>query len=276
MRAKRSSAADRSTAAAGIARDAVVPLYRQIHELIRHRITSGVYPHGSQIPSENELCRELRVSRITLREALRKLVQERLLVKVPGKGTFAAPEPARGLSRVKYAGFLEELQDRVLNLKVVEVEATRMVPNDELRSVLQLDASERELVMFRRLRHVDGEPFAYTFNYLRPVIGDRVAVDQLYRVPLLKILQEDLGIPIVRARETIEAAPANPEVARKLGIPVLYPVMHMKRLMFTIKDRPIELVETFYRADKYHYSVNLVRIRRGEAWRWRTEVETSA
>ena len=74
-------------------------------------------------------------------------------------------------------------------------------------------------------------------------------------MPLLKILQEDLKIPILRARETIEAAPADPDTARRLGIPVLYPVMHMTRVMFTTNDRPFELVDIFYRADKYHYSV---------------------
>ena len=37
--------------------------------------------------------------------------------------------------------------------------------------------------------------------------------------------------------------------------------MHMKRVMFTTGDRPFELVETYYRADKYHYSVNLVRVK---------------
>jgi DNA-binding GntR family transcriptional regulator len=69
---------------------------------------------------------------------------------------------------------------------------------------------------------------------------------------------------------------ARPLFTKELGIPVLFPVMHMKRVMFTTNDKPLELVETLYRADKYHYSVNLVRIRRGTAWRWRTEVETSA
>lgn len=263
-------------AAAGVARDAAVPLYRQIHELIRYRISSGAYPRGSQIPSENELCRALRVSRVTLREALRKLVQDRLLVKVPGKGTFVAPEPAKGLSPVKYTGFFEDLQERVLSLTVVEVESVRIEATEELRARLKLQASDVELVVFKRLRHIEDEPFSYTLNYLIPSIGDRISVEQLYTVPMLKILREDLRIPIVRAYETIAAAPADPEVARKLGIPVLFPVMHMKRVMFTTDDRPLELVETFYRADKYHYSVNLTRVKRGGAWRWRTDVETSA
>ena len=93
---------------------------------------------------------------------------------------------------------------------------------------------------------------------------------------LLKILQTDLRIPIVRAQETIDAVPADPEVAQRLGITVLYPVMHMRRVMFTTADRPFEVVETFYRADKYHYSVHLVRVKRKGKWTWKTEVETSA
>jgi GntR family transcriptional regulator len=261
---------------ARIAKDLAVPLYRQIYELIRHRIGSGEYRQGGQIPSENELCRELQVSRVTLREGLRQLAQDRLLVKVPGKGTFVGLEPAKGLSPVKYAGFLEDLQERVLSLNVVEVESARVAPTEELRTRLHLAPGDVELVVFKRLRHIENEPFSYTLNYLPPAIGDRISVEQLYKAPLLQILREDLHIQIVRAHETIAAAPADADVARKLGIPVLFPVMHMKRVMYTTNDRPLELVETFYRADKYHYSVNLVRVRRGTAWRWKTEVETSA
>jgi len=254
----------------------MVPLYRQVYELIRQRISSGEYHPGALIPSENELCRELKVSRVTLREGLRQLAQDRLLVKVPGKGTFVGLEPGRGLSPVKYAGFLEDLQERVLSLNVVEVETTRIAPTDELRARLHLGPDDHELVVFKRLRHIENEPFSYTLNYLPPAIGDRIDAEQLHKIPLLQVLREDLHIQIVRAHETIAASPASADVARKLGIPVLFPVMHMKRVMFTTNDRPLELVETFYRADKYHYSVNLVRVRRGKVWRWKTEVETSA
>src|SRR3989337_2968731 len=54
----------------------VVPLYHQIQQLIRHRVAKNHYAPGSQIPSEHELCRELKVSRITVREALKELVRE--------------------------------------------------------------------------------------------------------------------------------------------------------------------------------------------------------
>ena len=75
-------------------------------------------------------------------------------------------------------------------------------------------------------------------------------------------------MPIVRAQETVEAAPADPEVAAQLDIAVLFPVMHIRRVMFTEHDEPFELVETFYRADKYQYSVNLIRVKHDGRWRW--------
>ena len=252
-----------------------VPLYQQVHHLIRHRIAKGEYTPGSQIPSENELCRELKVSRVTLRESLRQLVRHDMLVKIQGKGTFVAVNPPRRLSTVKYAGFLDELQELVLRLTVTDVDVRPVAPTPELTTLLRLNGAA-DVIRIQRLRHIENEPFSFTVNYLPLEIGKRVRAKDLYAVPLLRILQEDLRIPIVRARETIEAAPADPDVAAKLAIPVLYPVMHMKRVMYTTGDRPFELVETYYRADKYHYSVNLVRVKRKGKWTWKTEVETSA
>lgn len=260
----------------GLGRDLGVPLYHQIQHLLRHRIHSGQYGPGTQIPSEHDLSRELEVSRVTLREALRELVRENLLVKVQGKGTFVAANPPKRLTPVWYTGFLEELQARVRKLKVTEVEVTDAPATPELRDTLELDASTQRVTLIKRLRHVDNEPFSYTLNYLPTEIGARVPLADLYTQPLLKILQEDLRIPIVKARETIEAAPADPDTARRLGIPALHPVLHMTRVMYTTHERPFELVDIYYRADKYHYSVNMMRVKRGGRWTWTTEVETSA
>ena len=95
----------------------IVPLYHQIEHLIRHRVAKNQYPPGSQIASEHELCRELKVSRITVREALRELVREGLLVKVQGKGTFVSPDAAAPLPPIKYTGALEDVYERVLRLE---------------------------------------------------------------------------------------------------------------------------------------------------------------
>jgi GntR family transcriptional regulator len=246
----------------------VVPLYHQIEQLIRHRVAKNHYSPGSQIPSEHELCRELKVSRITVREALRQLVREGLLLKVQGKGTFVSPAAAMPLPPIKYTGALEDIYERVLRLDVVDVDISRVPVPAMLRQLLSVPAYETELTCIKRLRNINDEPFSFTVNYLPVSIGDRIRKEDLYSAPLMAILESDMKIPILRALETVEAAPADPEVSSRLRIPVLYPVMHITRTMYTEGDKPFELVETFYRADKYKYSVSLTRVQREGKWSW--------
>ena len=247
----------------------IVPLYHQVEQVIRHRIATREYGSGLQIPSEHELGRELRVSRVTIREALRELVRENLLVKVQGKGTFVAPELPKAIRPIKYNGFLEDLYQRVQELQVVSVDMARVPVSDNVRAVLHLPSTVKEVVQIKRRRHAEGEPFSFTVNYLPVEIGTRVDPAVLKTVPINTVFERDLKSPIVNADETVEAAPANPEVAEQLGIPVLYPVMHVTRVMFTEGDRAFELVETFYRADKYQYAINLTRVKRNGKWTWR-------
>src|SRR3954462_7066082 len=254
----------------------IVPLYHQVQQVIRHRIATRQYDSGLQIPSEHELGRELKVSRVTVREALRELVRENLLVKVQGKGTFVTPELPKVLQPIKYNGFLEDLYQRVQQLDVVTVETARRPPTQYVRTVLHLGAGDKEIVQIKRARHVDGAPFSFTINYLPPAIGNRIDPVVLKTVPLNTVLERDLKIPVLRAEETVEAAPANPEVAAQLDIPVLYPVMHVTRVMFTEGDKAFEVVETFYRADKYHYLVNLSRVKRNGKWTWSHEARTAS
>lgn len=246
----------------------VVPLYYQVEHVIRQRIITGEYPPGSQIPSENELSHEMGVSRVTVREALRELVRENMLVKVQGKGTFVAQHPSTGLPAMKFTGFLEELYDQVQKVSVKDVDVSRVPVTDELRKLLKLDPAESELFRIKRRRYVNDAPYAFTINFLPVEIGQQIREKELLRVPLLWILQEELKIPITRAHETVEAAAADPEIAEKLDIPLLSPVMHVKRVMYTERDRPLELVETYYRADRYQYSVNLIRVKRDGKWAW--------
>src|SRR3954447_8025847 len=253
----------------------IVPLYHQVEQVIRHRIATRQYGSGLQIPSEHELGRELKVSRVTIREALRELVRENLLVKVQGKGTFVAPDLPKVLQPIKYNGFLEDLYQRVEQLKVVSVETARVPVTDKVRAILHLPASTGEIVEIKRCRHVEGEPFSFTVNHLPVDIGERIDPGGLKTVPLNTVPERALRTPVVRAEETVEAAPANPEVAQHLAIPVLYPVMHVTRVMFTERDRAFEVVETFYRADKYHYSVNLTRVKRNGKWTWRHDARGS-
>ena len=127
----------------------IVPLYHQVQQVIRYRISTRQYGTGLQIPSEHELGKELKVSRVTVREALRELVRENLLVKVQGKGTFVAHDLPTGLPPIKYNGFLEDLYERVQHLEVVHVAMATVPVTEKIRAVLHLPESATEVVQIR-------------------------------------------------------------------------------------------------------------------------------
>src|SRR4029079_11569906 len=109
----------------------VAPLYYQVQHTISQRITRGEYAAGTQLPSESELSRELGVSRVTVREALRVLAQENVVVKVQGRGTFVADNPLVVQPSRNFTGFLEDLYDQLERVSVKKIEITQIPATDE-------------------------------------------------------------------------------------------------------------------------------------------------
>ena len=246
----------------------VVPLYYQVQHTISQRISRGEYPAGTQIPSEPELSRELGVSRVTVREALRVLAQENVLVKIQGRGTFVADNlPVVQPSR-SFTGYLEDLYDQLERVSVRQIDIARIPMSDDMRSTLRLGDEEKDVVRIRRTRYVDDEPYAFTLNILPLAIGLHFTEESLLQIPLVRIIEEDLGIQIVDAHETITATAADAEIAQSLDVPFLSPVMHVRRVLFTVDERPLQITHSYYRADKFRYSVHLVRIQDKGKWSW--------
>ncbi len=246
----------------------MVPLYYQVQHTISQRIHSGEYGPGTQLPSESELSRELGVSRVTVREALRVLAQEKRLVKVQGRGTFVADNPLVVPPSRNFTGSLEDLYDQLERVSVKQIHITTVAVTDDMRSKLGLNPEDKEAVRIKRTRHVDDEPYAYTINLLPLEIGRHLNKENLENSPLVRILEEDLKIQIAGADETIMAAAADTEVAQALDIPFLSPVMHVTRVLFTTDEKPLQIVDSYYRADKFHYSIHLTRVQDKGRWSW--------
>lgn len=87
------------------------PLYQQVKDRIRTRVRGGDWAPGRRIPSENQLVRELGVSRMTVHRALRELAAEGVLLRIAGVGTFVA-EPAHHASLIELRAIAEEIREQ--------------------------------------------------------------------------------------------------------------------------------------------------------------------
>lgn len=246
----------------------VPPLYYRVFRTLERRMRDHRYKQGERLPSEDELCREFGASRITIRQAVGRLVDLGLVTRRRGSGTFVSlREKERPPETVKFTAALEDLFAQVETVSTKSAQITEERPPLDVRLLLGLDESA-QVVVVRRVRAFHDEVFSLTTNYLPRALRAKLSEGDLYRYPLLQLLEERLRVDFRYADQLIEARLADEDVARMLGIRFGDPVLFVERLMFTDGARPFEVVRSYYRADVYRYQLRLTRGQKAP-FRWR-------
>lgn len=247
----------------------LLPLYYQIKEEIRSWITNKKMLPAHTLPSENELAKQFKVSRLTIREAISHLVQEGLLIRRRGQGTFVTEDEKliEGLSLESYS-FLDEIYYQVQKLKTKSVVLEEVVPPEAIKEMLQLDASTQIVTRIKRIRYLGDKALNYIINHIPQELGSQLKEKDLLDKPLLQILQQDLHVIFSEAFQTVSASFADKEVADALAIPLGSPILHIERTMYVGNHKPIEVVQIACRGDLFKYVMRFKnrRSRGGNVW----------
>jgi GntR family transcriptional regulator len=232
-----------------------LPLYHQVAGILRQRIEEGAYPVGWRLNSEGELAEEFDVSRATIRQAMGALESEGLVVRRRGRGTFVEGT-GQPVLKQRFRGSLSDLmaeshRTTTRDVEVVHDTAFPAYIGEALRLV------EPKGTIARRTRMRDGEPFCYTVTYLPPDIGESaVSADGLRRTALLKLLVEH-GIALHTATQSIRAQLADPDLCGRIDVELGAPVLYVERTLYDTTGRPVDFVRSWYRGDRYEYTVTL-------------------
>ncbi len=238
----------------GINKTSVVPIYYQLKTMIQECISSGEYPVGMCLPSEREFCEQYGISRMTVRQAISELVNEGLLRRERGKGTYVArPKIEQGLQAL--TSFTEDMKRRNMRPGTRLIHMSTYPATGHLARQLGV-ADGVEVYEIARLRLADDEPMAIETAYV-PVGNlpylreDVVATGSLYEV------MRERGIAIAYAEQTLEAALAKPAEAAKLNIKNKGPVLLIERTTYSTDGRVIEFVKSVYKGDRYKFAIHL-------------------
>jgi GntR family transcriptional regulator len=224
-----------------------VPRYYEIEQALRTRI-AALEPHAA-LPSDSQLCAEFGVSRMTARGAVQRLVQEGLVYRVPGRGTFVA-EAGAHRSAARILSFSDEMRrrGRVPSSRIVE-NRTRAA-TDEERERLGAD----EVVVLRRVRVADDEPIALeTAIFAAARVGGLLGGD-LERASLFETLAR-AGVVPTAGRAAISAEAATAEDARLLDVRRGDPLLVERRLIRDQAGDPLEWTESRYVGSRYGLDV---------------------
>ena len=247
----------------------VLPVYHQIRRTVKHWILDKLYSPNDKIPPEHELAGQFEVNRMTIRQALSSLVDEGLLIRKRGEGTFvtANEELIRQMS-LKHIGMTNELLLPLSKSITLTVEKSEVEPSPIVREKLELKKSDRQVVKVIRDRLVPEGFRAFTINYLPLEFGRKIQEAALKEKPLLKIMEDDLNVNFIEAFQTIEASFADEETATHLEVPTGTPVLVTERIMYAEKGRPVEMVNTIYESGLYKVCLRLKKVKRGASYDW--------
>ncbi|WP_338692931.1 GntR family transcriptional regulator [Streptomyces sp. Q6] len=217
-------------------------------------IDEGLDPH-SPLPSERELMQRHSVSRMTVRRAMERLVQEGRVYRVQGAGTFVA-DPSTISKSLRLTSFSEDIRGR------------RMVPGSRL---LLLERTPADLACARdlfvapgtpvvhveRLRLADDEPMCLENAWLPeevvPGLADSGELHSLYD------WLDRSGAAPEQADQTIRATVVDPRQAELLGVPPQFPALQVERVTRDVRGRAVERAVSLYRADRYDYRLTITR-----------------
>lgn len=226
------------------------PRYIKIHNEIKQMIEAGKWRVGDRIPSERVLALEFDVSRMTLRQAVQTLVDEGILERHVGSGTYVSRQRVQEKMSSGVTSFTEltEAQGKVPSSKTV----TYKVATPSLSELEKLHLKEGAKVLrMERIRYADGRPICFevaTVPYdLVTNYGREEITASLYRTLEANDLQ------IGKAQQTISAMLASERIAEYLELKRGAAILRLRQVTFLTDGRPFEYVRTQYAANRFEF-----------------------
>ncbi|MGH7716326.1 MAG: GntR family transcriptional regulator [Vulcanimicrobiaceae bacterium] len=238
-----------------------VPLYFQVANDLEAKIASGAYAAGTQLPNEKKLTGEYGVSIVTVRAAMRTLLDKRLVVRFPGKGTFVA-SPGDG-KRPWSIGSLDEMITAGRDSELQLVWRRKVFPPPPVAAALNIDRRTSSVAM-RTIRRVDGEAFMVTDTFHPPHIARRLrnrdftSVDARSQI-VIEIVEQTCGVAVDSIHQAIGIEMATKELATLLHVPAGTPLLVAEREYHAHDGQLVQVTRAHYRTDHFRYVMTLSR-----------------
>jgi len=233
-----------------------IPIYVQIEDILKQKIMLGEYKVGESIPSERDLSEQFHVSRMTVRQSITNLVNDGLLYRSKGRGTYVASpkleQPLNGLT-----SFTEDMRARGLEPSSKVLRFEKIIPPFDISRELLLEKDE-EVFFIVRIRNADHEPMAIERTYIPvnifPDLDQNKITGSLYA-----LVEDTYQRKIGKAIQQMEASIVSKDDSKYLHIDTNAVVLIIKRTSFLEDGQPFEIVRSAYRADRYKFISEIQR-----------------
>ncbi len=236
--------------------ESVIPLYHQLMERLKGSIEKGKWTHGDKIPSENQLMDQFGVSRNTAKKAIEELVQEGILYRIQGKGTFVA-KPKLQQSLMGFYSFSKVLKEKGMNPKDIILKIEEVKSTAKIREALLLEEDDNVIEM-KRLRCADDEPYILESSFIpKSVISDAEQLKKVGEISLYDLFSQQFNIIVTRAKEAFEPVLIRAEESEYLQTEEGRPALLLERTAYDISGMPVEFCISIVRGDRCRFYTEL-------------------
>lgn len=208
-----------------------IPQHRLLYELLRKHIIEGVYPEGSLLPSENELCSTHEVTRPTVRQALSRLANEGYIIKHQGKGSIVRSLP-KGIGILSIQGTTSGVGKHNLETKLIKKPYASKWPGTFFFELSELE-TESGCIILERTRILDGSSVLYEISYIPNINIPRFAQKGFENNSLFDVMRRNYGIEVIGGNQKIMAINATEAIGKYLNINPGDPVLKLERKIET-------------------------------------------
>ncbi len=237
-------------------RESTQKLYVQMYEIIREKIVSREWPAGSQIPTEDELCRTFDVSKATVRMAISELVRNGYLKKQQGKGTFVTQAP-QNLGITMKTRLTEDMFGEGVSVRKELLVKGVQKPAKDVREILKM---ERDVYYILCKRVADGEPAYLEESFIPLDVVPGIEEEDVCQIPFYEMVQEKSEKKIHKVIQFIEITEARGDAAAILKAGEGTPVLLFHRLLVGTDGVPIAYTRLMGSGRKYKLQTELVQI----------------
>lgn len=229
------------------------PLYIQLEAEIRQALREKKYLPGDRLPSEEKLCEQYQVSRITVRKAIQQLTDQHILEKHRGKGTFVST-PSRSVDLKEQSGFTNYLSAIGHKSHHLLLKKELQPFDDFLCETLSLQPNE-PVCYVQRLIFEDDSPLAldeiYISSLTYPDFLDRITGDISFYELLTNYYNVSRGESVCEIAVRI----ANAEQASILHCQAGDPLFLLQKTCFAVDGTPIHYSRSLVRGDRISYTI---------------------
>jgi GntR family transcriptional regulator len=240
-------------------RDAPVPLYHQVKVAILREIEGGRWSPGDQLPTENELIEQFRVSKITVRQALADLAQMGYIRREQGRGTFVQRPPLEEGPR-ELTSFTGEMRGHGMSASSHVLQQDTLSAPFDVADCLQVPEGT-PVLRLRRLRLAENQPMGLQTSFIPLHLAPGIEQLKFENASLYEILATHYSLHPAAARETHRAILVSREDAALLRVAAGSPALAAERLTRLADGRPLEYVQSIMRGDRYKIVLDLSRAR---------------